>query len=72
MLKLKLQLFGHVMQRADLLENTLLFGKTEDVRRRGKWKHCVLGSKITVNCDRSHEIKYMFLGRKAMTNLDSI
>ena len=31
-----------------------------------------LGSKITVNGDCSHEIKYLFLGRKAMTNLDSI
>ena len=32
-----------------------------------------LGSKITVNSDRSHEIKRcLFLGRKAMANLDSI
>ena len=32
-----------------------------------------LGSKITVNCDCSHEIKRcLLLGRKAMTNLDSI
>ena len=33
-LKLKLQYFGHLMQRADLLENTLMLGKTEDRRRR--------------------------------------
>ena len=32
-----------------------------------------LGSKITTNCDGSHEIKrHLYLGRKAMTNLDSI
>ena len=35
MLKLKLQYFGHLMQRADSLENTLMLGKTED-RRRGQ------------------------------------
>ena len=34
MLKLKLQYFGHVMQRADSLEKTLVLGKTEG-RRRG-------------------------------------
>ena len=30
LLKLKLQSFGHLMQRADLLEKTLMMGKTED------------------------------------------
>ena len=35
MLKLKLQYFGHVMQRADSLEKILMLGKTEDKRRRG-------------------------------------
>ena len=35
MLKLKLQYFGHLMQRADSLENTLMLGKIEDRRRRG-------------------------------------
>ena len=34
MLKLKLQYFGHVMQRADSLEKTLMLGKIEDRRRR--------------------------------------
>ena len=33
MLKLKLQYFGHLMQRTDSLEKTLLLGKTEDGRR---------------------------------------
>ena len=35
MLKLKLQFFGHHMQRADLLEKTLILGKIEGRRRRG-------------------------------------
>ena len=35
MLKLKLQYFGHLMQRADLLEKTLMLGKTEGRRRKG-------------------------------------
>ena len=36
MLKLKLQYFGHLMQRADSLEKTLMLGKTEGRRRRGQ------------------------------------
>ena len=36
MLKLKLQYLGHLMQRADSLEKTLMLGKTEGRRRRGQ------------------------------------
>ena len=36
MLKLKLQYFGHLMQRADSLERALMLGKTEGRRRRGR------------------------------------
>ena len=36
MLKLKLQYFGHLMQRANSLEKTLMLGKTEGRRRRGQ------------------------------------
>ena len=36
MLKLKLQYFGHLMQRADSLEKTLMLGKIEVRRRRGR------------------------------------
>ena len=36
MLKLKLQYFGHLMQRADSFEMTLMLGKTEGRRRRGQ------------------------------------
>ena len=45
MLKLKLQYFGHLMQRTDSLEKTLMLGKTEGRRRRGRkaemagWHH---------------------------------
>ena len=35
MLKLKLQYFGHLMERADSLEKTLVLGKIEGRRRRG-------------------------------------
>ena len=36
MMKLKLQYFGHLMGRADSLENTLILGKIEGRRRRGR------------------------------------
>ena len=43
MLKLKLQYFGHLMQRTDSLENTLVLGKTEGGRRRGTTEDEVVG-----------------------------
>ena len=36
MLELKLQYFGHLMQRTDSLEKTLMLGKTDSGRRRGQ------------------------------------
>ena len=36
MLKMKLQYFGHLMQRTDLLEKTLMLGKIEGGRKRGQ------------------------------------
>ena len=48
MLKLKLQYFGHLMQRADSLEKTLMLGKIEGRRRRGwqrmRWLYGITGS----------------------------
>ena len=48
MLKLKLQYFGHLMQRADSLEKTLMLGKIEGGRRRGllrmRWLDCITES----------------------------
>ena len=38
MLKLKLQYFGHLMQRADSLEKTVMLRKIEGRRRRGLWR----------------------------------
>ena len=38
MLNLKLQYFGHLMRRADLLEKTLVLGKIEGRKRRGRQK----------------------------------
>ena len=44
LLKLKIQSFGHLMQRADSLEKTLILGKIEGKRRRGLWKRRWLDS----------------------------
>ena len=48
-LKLKLQYFGHLMQKADLLEKTLMLGKIEGRRRRGRqrmrWLDGIINSK---------------------------
>ena len=48
MLKLKLQYFGHLMQRADSLVKTLMLGKIEGRRRRGqqrmRWLHGITDS----------------------------
>ena len=52
MLKLKLQYFGHLMQRADSLEKTLMLGKIEGRRRRGQQKRRWLDS-ITNSIDMS-------------------
>ena len=49
MLKLKLQYFGHLIQRADSLEKTLMLGGIEGRRRRGRqsmrWLDCITDSK---------------------------
>ena len=52
MLKLKLQSFGHLMGRPDSLEKTLMLGKTEGRRRRGRQKRRWL-DRITDSMDRS-------------------
>ena len=44
MLKMKLQYFGHLMQRADSLEKTLMLGKTEGRRRRERQREKWLDS----------------------------
>ena len=48
MLKLELQYFGHLMQRANSLEKTLMLGKTEGRRKRGiqrmRWLEGIISS----------------------------
>ena len=52
MLKLKLQYFGHLIRRTNLLENTLMLGKTEGRRRRG-WQRMSWLDSITDSMDMS-------------------
>ena len=52
MLKLKLPYFGHLMRRADSLENTLMLGKIEGGRRRGRQRMRWLDG-ITISMDMS-------------------
>ena len=52
MLKLKLQCFGHLMQRADSFEKILMLGKTEGRRRRGQQRMTWLDG-ITESMDMS-------------------
>jgi len=55
MLKLKLQYFGHLMRRTDLLEKTLMLGKIEGRRRRGRQRMRWLDN-ITDSLDMSGQV----------------
>ena len=65
-LKLKLQYFGHMMQRADSFERTLMLGQIEAGRRRGRQRmRCLNGINDSINVMNLSKFRELVIDREA-------
>ena len=71
MLKLKLQYFGYLMQRADSLEKTLMLGKIEGKRRRGQQRmRWLVGFTDSVNMNLSKLLHMVIVAQRTQKKME--